>query len=54
MRETVPTRQLYVTELVLSVLAKTQLIWNDRCQHPGLTWRRPGGARRDRFDDQSL
>ncbi len=24
-------------------LAKTQLIWNDRCQHLGLTWRRPGG-----------
>ena len=27
----------------LSVIAETQLIWNDRCQHLDPTWRRPGG-----------
>ena len=42
------------TSVLCSDMPKTQLIWNDRCQHLDLTWRRPGGARRDRFDDESL
>ena len=43
MREPFPTLQLYLPERVLAIIAKTQLIWNDRCQYLRLTWRRPGG-----------
>jgi hypothetical protein len=35
----------YLSECIVSVVRKTQLIWNDHCQHLHASWRRPG--RRD-------
>ena len=40
---TLPTLQFYSTEASYRTSPKTQLIWNDRCQHLGLTWRRSAG-----------